>query len=62
MKVLDDGHGGRRWQPSAREVETVARAIALVDALDGLGYDGASPVARWMARLQDAITPAMPQP
>ena len=47
---------------NAREVETVARAIALVDALDALGYDGANNVKVWLCQVQDAITPAMPSP
>lgn len=44
----------------AREVETVARANQLAQALAALGYPGAGDVAVWLDELQTAITPALP--
>lgn len=45
--------------PTARDVQTIARAIALAETLDLLGYPGANDVKVWLLELQDAITPAM---
>lgn len=54
MKRTDD-----RLVPTARDVETIARAIALADVLDALGVTGANDVKVWWLELQDAITPNM---
>lgn len=49
--------GAKRLSATAREVETIARAIALVDVLDALGYPGANDVKVWLCELQDSVTP-----
>jgi hypothetical protein len=46
-----------RLVPTARDVETIARAIALAERLDLLGVAGANDVKVWWLELQDAITP-----
>jgi hypothetical protein len=54
VKRVDD-----QLKANARDVETIARAIALADVLDALGVAGANDVKVWWLDLQDAITPTM---
>ena len=52
--------GGAQYLLGARQVETVARALALAQDLAQIGYPGAGDVAAWLDELQTRITPAMP--
>jgi hypothetical protein len=51
--------GAQRLQATAREVETIARAIALVKSLRRLepAYPGCDDVLVWLDELQSSVMP-----